>query len=134
MKETISRINHLILVVSLTATAFCVFLSFIFINQESTIMLVVFNLLFVSLTFPLKGTLIRKAYLLLIGNVIGLCWNYLLLLFAYCGVYYLGEFFNALYVILSPFANLVWIVSFWSISLTALSNSENRKLGIRIDN
>jgi len=134
MKENQSRINHLILLFSATGIAFCMFLSFLFINGESTVMLIVFNLLFVSLIFPLNGTQIRKAYLLLIGNVIGLFWNYLFFLFTYLGTYYLGEFFKALYIILNPFVNLFWIVSFWSISLNALSYSKNRKLGVRIDN
>jgi len=134
MKEKESKINHLILGFSVVGIAFCVFLSFFLINEESTVMLVVFNLLFISLTFPLNGTPTRKACLLLIGNVIGLFWNYLFSLFAYVGTYYLGDFFRALYIILSPFINLVWIVSFWSMSLTALSNSKNRKIGVRIDN
>jgi len=67
--------------------------------------------------------------MLLIGDVIGLLWNYLFSLLAYTVVYHFGEFFNTLYIILSPFLNLVWIVSFWSISLTALANSKNRKVG-----
>jgi hypothetical protein len=72
--------------------------------------------------------------MLLIGNIIGLFWNYLFSLFAYAVAYYLGEFFNTLYIILSPFVNLIWIVSFWSISLTALANSKDKKQGLRLDN
>jgi len=50
-------------------------------------------------------------------------------LFAYTLAYYLGESFNTLYIILSPFINLIWIVSFWSITLTALTNSKKQKAG-----
>lgn len=71
--------------------------------------------------------------MLLMGNVIGLLWNYVFSLFAYAVAYYLGESVNTLYIVLSPFVNLVWIVSFWSMSLTALANSMNRK-GLRLDN
>jgi len=128
------KIKWLILGFSLGWIAFCVFLSFLLINEGATVMLVVFNLLFASLILPLNGTSTRKAYLLLIGNFIGLFWNYLFSLLAYVGIFYLGEYFKALYIILSPFANLVWIVSFWSMSLANLSNSKNRKLGITVDN
>jgi hypothetical protein len=134
MKEGESKFNYLIFGFSAVGIASCVFLSLLFINEESTIMLIVFNLLFASLTFPLNGTLIRKAYLLLMGNIIGLFWNYLFSLFAYTVAHHLGESFNVLYMILSPFVNLVWIVSFWSISLTALASSENRKVRLRLDN
>lgn len=99
-------------------------------------MLLVFNLLFASLTFPLplEGTLTRKISLLFIGNVIGLFWNYLFYLFAFSGVNLFGDFFTGLCLILSPFANLMWIVSFWSLSLTVLADSESRTLGMKIDN
>lgn len=133
MKEGESKFNYLIFGFSAVGIASCVFLSLLFINEESTIMLIVFNLLFASLTFPLNGTLIRKAYLLLMGNIIGLFWNYLFSLFVYTVAHHLGESFNVLYMILSPFVNLVWIVSFWSISLTALTNSKDKKQGLRLD-
>ena len=61
--------------------------------------------------------------------MVWLIWNYLFSLFAYTLAYYLGESFNTLYIILSPFVNLIWIVSFWSISLTALTNSKKQKAG-----
>jgi hypothetical protein len=35
--------------------------------------------------------------------------------------------FNTLYLILSPFLNLIWIVSYWSICLTIFSGSKERK-------
>ena len=134
MKEDRLRMKWLVFVFSMGGIASCLLLSFLLINEESTVMLVVFNLLFASLIFPLDGTSTRKAYLLLMGNLIGLFWNYLLFSLAFIGIFYFGEYFKALYIILSPFANLVWIVSFWSMSLANLSNSKNRKLGITVDN
>lgn len=126
MKENEWRIDHLF-GFSLVAIASYMLLSSSFVSNESVYMLIIFNCLFVSLTFPLDGTLTRKIFMLLIGNVIGLFWNYLFSLFAYTVAYYFGGFFNTLYIILSPFVNLIWIVSFWSISLTALANSKNQK-------
>jgi len=134
MKENEWRIDHLIFGFSIGAIASYMLLSSSFVSSESVYMLIIFNFLFVSLTFPLDGTLARKISMLLIGNIIGLFWNYLFSLFAYTVAYYLGEFFNTLYIILSPLVNLIWIVSFWSISLTALANSKDKKLGLRFDN
>jgi hypothetical protein len=134
MKENEWRIDHLIFGFSIGAIASYMLLSSSFVSSESVYMLIIFNFLFVSLTFPLDGTLTRKISMLLIGNIIGLFWNYLFSLFAYTVAYYLGESFNTLYIILSPLVNLIWIVSFWSISLTALANSKDKKLGLRFDN
>jgi hypothetical protein len=134
MKENEWRIDHLIFGFSIGAIASYMLLSSSFVSNESVYMLIIFNFLFVSLIFPLDGTLTRKISMLLIGNIIGLFWNYLFSLFAYTVAYYLGESFNTLYIILSPFVNLIWIVSFWSISLTALANSKDKKLGLRFDN
>lgn len=134
MKENEWRIDHLLFGFSIGAIASYMLLSSSFVSNESVYMLIIFNFLFVSLTFPLDGTLTRKIFMLLIGNIIGLFWNYLFSLFAYTVAYYLGESFNTLYIILSPLVNLIWIVSFWSISLTALANSKDKKLGLRFDN
>jgi len=134
MKENEWRIDHLLFGFSIGAIASYMLLSFSFVSNESVYMLIIFNFLFVSLTFPLDGTLTRKIFMLLIGNIIGLFWNYLFSLFAYTVAYYLGESFNTLYIILSPFVNLIWIVSFWSLSLTAVANSKDKKLGLRLDN
>jgi hypothetical protein len=86
-----------------------------------------FNFFFVSLTFPLNGTLQRKIGMLLIGNVICLFWTHLFSLFAATVCSRFGGLYNALFIILNPFLNLVWIVSFWSLSLTVLTNSKKRK-------
>jgi hypothetical protein len=127
MKENRWTIDHLIIGSSATIIVSYTLLLSLLINNESTIMLVIFNLLFVSLTFPLDGTLSRKTAMLLIGNAIGLVCNYLFLLLSYAGVYYIGETSNIMYMLVSPLANLVWIVSFWSISLTVLIGSKNKR-------
>jgi len=111
----------------LTVFLICLATSFLFVNMESTVTLIVFNLLFASLIFPLNGTLPQKTFLLLVGNFVGLCWNYIFNLFAYVGALYFDGFFKTFYVFLGPFLNLVWVVSFWSISLTVLSKSRIRK-------
>jgi hypothetical protein len=104
------------------------FLSSSYISTESKCMIIIFNFLFISLTFPLNGTLAKKLSLLLIGNIVGLLWNYLFSMLAYTFAYYAGEFFNTLYIILNPFINLTWIVSFWSLSLTILAKSKKQRI------
>jgi hypothetical protein len=100
------------------------------IRPESAFMLMIFNFLFVPLTFLLDGSLLRKLLILLLGNFVGFVWNYVFSLLAYTAAAYFGDSFNTLYLILNPFANLIWIVSFWSMSLTVLSSkSKNRKIG-----
>jgi hypothetical protein len=121
------RISHLICGFFVAVIASSLLLLFLGISNESPFMLVIFNFFFVSLTFPLNGTLARKIFMLLIGNIIGLLWNNLFSLSADALASYLGEVFTTLHIILSPFANLIWIVSFWSLSLTFLSNSRSRK-------
>ncbi len=116
MKQSELRINHLIYGLSVGAIASYVFLSSPYINTESAFMVSIFNFLFISLIFPLNGTLTRKLCMLLMGNIIGLLWNNLISLLAVTVSNYFGKFFDAFYIILNPFLNLIWIVSFWSIS------------------
>ena len=129
IKEKGWRIKHLIFGFSIGVIASYMLLSFHYASNESALMLAVFNFLFVSLIFPLNGSLKTKASMLLLGNIIGFIWNDLFFLFAYSVTRCVGESFNTLHMILSPMLNLVWIVSFWSISLTALANSKKEGRG-----
>jgi hypothetical protein len=104
-----------------------------FTSNEPVYMLIIFNFIFVSLTFPLIGTLKKKLFLLFLGNVIGLLWNHLFYLLAQSVVHGFGQFFNTLCIILNPFLNLVWIVSFWTLSLTAFTDSKNKKVVSKLD-
>lgn len=104
-------------------------LSFFFhANTELTSMLLIFNILYTFLTFPLDGELPKKLCMLLLGNVICLIWNSLFLLFAAATAEYFGCSFGVLYIIINPFLNLIWIVSFWSMSLTIFGVSKGENL------
>jgi hypothetical protein len=72
--------------------------------------------------------------MLLAGNIIGLLWNYLFSMLVATVANYFGKFFDTVYIILNPFVNLIWIVSFWSISLTVLANSKTENRMLRLDN
>jgi len=107
---------------------YVILLSFCFVNGEAAFMLMVFDFLFVSLVFPLDGSFVKKIGLLLIGNVIGLLWNSVFSSFSYVAACYFGGFLNVLYMILNPLLNLIWVVSFWSISLSVLASSKTVKV------
>lgn len=121
------RISHIVFGFCLGAIISYMLLYFHYLGTEAAFMLIVFNFLFVSLTFPLNGALTTKVLMLSLGNMIGLLWNYVFFLFFYTLTDYFGEFFSTSYLILSPFANLIWIVTFYSLSLSFLANLEIRQ-------
>ena len=113
-------VNFLLVLFSLQLIVLSLMASYRFISFESTITLAIFNFLFASLIFQLNGTTSRKFGLLAAGNFVGLFWNFVFLYFSFAGTTYFGNVFNAFYVIIYPFLNLMWIVPFWSLSLSAL--------------
>jgi hypothetical protein len=117
--------NRLVLVLFSEVIALCLIMSFRFVNIETVIILLIFNFLFTSLIFQLNGTLNRKLGMLALGNIIGLFWNFIFHSFNVVGMAYFGEIFGAFYTIFYPLLNLMWIVSFWSLSLAALPNFQN---------
>jgi hypothetical protein len=127
VKENNWKVRHLLLGFPIGALISYMLLFFPYNGNKSAPMLIIFNFLFISLIFPLNGPLKAKIFLLLMGNAIGFLWNNLFWLFAHHVVDFLGEPFNTLHMILSPMINLIWIVSFWSISLTVLAHSKTKK-------
>ena len=124
-------INLLVAGFFLEVIALCLIASFTLISIESTTMLLIFNFLFVSLTLGLPGKLTRKLCLLSLGNAIGLFWGFTLYSLAISGDAYFGGTFNILFRILHPFLNFMWMVSFWSMSLSALPNPKNNGVEVR---
>jgi hypothetical protein len=90
---------------------------------ESTITLLIFNFLFISLIFQLKGTLAKKTLILATGNLVGFLCNFVFFNFSYAGLNLFGEQFKVVYTFLFPFLNLFWIVPFWSFSLSFFVDS-----------
>ena len=108
------------------AIILCFIASFRLINIQSTVMLLIFNVLFISLAFQLNGTFNRKLCLLASGNIIGLCWNFIFYSFAVIGTVFFGKIFNVLYTVFFPFLSSLWIVAFWSLSLTVLQRESTK--------
>lgn len=93
------------------------------ITNEAIHALFIFNILFTCTFFPLRGSLKRKMVVLIVGNIICLAWSSLFSMFVSAVAAHVGEGFNVLLAFLSPLLNLLWIVSFWSISLTFLGGT-----------
>jgi len=125
-KKTAAK--HLLSVLFLTAIALCVTAAFNFVNTEAAVILLFFNFLFICITFELNGTLARKLGIMALGNIVGLFWNAVLFFFATAGSAYFGETFNVLYAIFRPFLNFMWIISFWSLSLSVFPKPENLRV------
>ena len=98
----------------------CLVASFRLISLQSAVILLIFNALFISLTSQLNGAFTRKIFLLASGNIMGLTWNFIFYSFATAGTAFFGKIFNNLYTVFFPFLSALWIISFWSLSLTVL--------------
>jgi hypothetical protein len=127
--KTLNRIVSILLVeaivVCIATTYFLIYKSNSTAQIQSTATLVLFNIIFGSLFFQLNGTLNLKLSLLTVGNFMGLCWNFTFNSFIIAGTTLYGETFNHLCLIFFPFLSWIWIVSFWSLSLT-LFHRDNR--------
>jgi hypothetical protein len=112
--------SHLVTVFFTEIIALCLITSFRLINSESTATLLIFNVLFISLVFPLEASFNRKLSLLALGNIIGLFWNFVFHSFAIAGDSFYGGAFRVIWALSYPLLNFIWILTFWSLSLTAL--------------
>ena len=83
-----------------------------------------FNAIFIFLIFPLNGPLLYKILLAGVGNVVGLVWEYFLGYLAANTCHYLGNVYGVLYFIVSPFLELLWIVSMWALGLSVLASKK----------
>jgi len=81
-----------------------------------------FNLLFVSLLFPLHGPLLSKILLLMVGNCVGTLWyiiqSSLKDVFSSLGT----GIFEVINLLAKPLFDFLWVVIVWSLSLSVLSS------------
>jgi len=124
-------LNRLVLGLSIEAITLCLILSFTLINIAATITLSIFNLFFLSLIIHLNGTLNKKIGILAVGNITGLLWNFVLHYFAIAGNTFFGNPFNLAYKVSYPFLNFMWVVAFWSLSLTVLSKPTSNQTKVK---
>lgn len=90
--------------------------------------MVIFSLLFVFLTFPLRGPLWCKILWLSLGNVVGLAWSLLRLSVGVLVAYHFGyEAFTVASFFTGPVADFLWIVPVWCLGLSFLISAERKK-------
>jgi hypothetical protein len=95
-----------------------------FLTGAVLISLVIFNLLFLLLTFPLSGSLWCKIVWLMLGNGVGVLWGLISLSFTLVlepGPYGIVDFF------LSHVIDFLWVVPIWSLALSSLGFTKHRK-------
>jgi hypothetical protein len=124
--------NRLITVLFAEAIVLCLITSFRLINLETTVTLLIFNMLFTTVMFQLRGSVNRKLGLLSMGNIIGLFWSYIFCSLSAAGTSVFGKGFNVVYAIFYPFVNFMWVVSFWSLSLALLAPTKNAGTGVNL--
>jgi len=128
----VKTLNHIGTVLLLEAIALCVIASFRLINPlsaatQALVSLLFFNILFASLFFQLDGKLNLKLLLLMLGNFIGLCWALIFHNLSLSGTIFFGSTYNHLSLVFFPFLSTLWVVSFWSLSITILRRSKFHK-------
>lgn len=124
-------LNQALSILFLETIALFLIVSFRIINLESALVLFVFDFLFVSLAFQLAGTFTKKLGLLALSNIVGFFCNLVFHSFHIVGVEYFGDLFNGFFAISYPLLNMVWMVSFWSLSLAILPKPKNMKVKMK---
>ena len=127
-------LNRIVSLSFLEAIILCLIASFRLINLQSTVTLLIFNILFVSLIFQLNGSVLKKIFMLTAGNIVGLFLNLIFYYFSLAGYDYFGVVFNAFYTLIYPILNLMWIVpyplSFGRIHYIIIQQSKTLRLPI----
>lgn len=108
-------------------TAPLLILPLYFILEESALVsIVIFDLMFILLTFPLRGPLWCKVLWLGLGSIVGSAWNLIRLLLVNATVGLVP--FRFLDFIIGPAIDFLWMVPNWSVGLSALVSAERRKI------
>ena len=116
-------LKKLATILLIEVTALSILITAFQVDFQSTAILVIFNALFISIMFQLQGSFILKFGLLTVGNMLGAAWNYcfhMLILSAADSLVISEANPKILYSISYPLLNSLWVISFWSLSLTLL--------------
>jgi exosortase/archaeosortase family protein len=90
-------------------------------QRSGFLSIIIFGLLFVFLTFPLRGALWCKVIWLLFGSFVGLAWNLIRWALLLLAVYHMGtSTFKILDFLTGPILDFLWVVPVWSIGLSVL--------------
>ncbi len=128
VKTLLNRVtHHTTMGIFMLVILFCIILSYRLVTLEFCLASIVFNLFFTSLFFQLNGAFKLKVAILTVGNLIGLFWNLLFQNLAFNGRLIFGDSFNVVFSIIYPILTLMWMVPFWSLSLSFLPKLHNLK-------
>jgi len=122
----------LVTVVSVLIIALCLLVCYRFIDIQTTVTMIIFNLFFISLYFQLSGSPIVKVVTLTAGNILGLFWNFMFNFVSLTGNNLFGVIFNSFFAVFFPILNLMWVVSFWSISLSFLPKLQTTMRKVKV--
>jgi len=116
--------DALVAILCLEAIVLCLLIAAFRVNLQSLVTLLIFNGFFASITFQFHGSLVKKIGLLTLGNYTGLFWNLVFNYFSVSAVQAAADpfqlqLFKTCYTVFFPFLNTLWVISFWSLSLTA---------------
>ena len=76
--------------------------------------------------FLLNGSLKRKIIASIAGSILGLLWNVLLYHFTFSVANFFGYSINLISVTVNPLLGILWLISFYPLSLTFICGSEGR--------
>jgi len=122
-KET-PKYSHMV-IGAVTVTVLIFVLQYV-LNGSALVSLIIFNLIFLFLTFPLRGPLWCKIVWLVFGNVVGVSWGFIRLSFSL----FLETDFYGIDFFLNHVIDFLWIVPIWSLALSSLSMIKKRKESI----
>jgi len=114
----------------LIGAAFTIFCFYIFthlLEGPALVTILVFNLLSIILTFPLKGPLWCKLTWLGMGNCVGIMWNLVRFSLITVTTGIKPEASTLVNFFLGPATDFIWLVPVWALGLSTLSSLEHRK-------
>lgn len=114
----------------LIGVTFVIFFFYIFaqlLEGSALVTILVFNMLSIILTFPLKGPLWCKIAWLGMGNLIGVVWNLVRLSLITVATGVETETLTLVNFVLGPATDFIWLVPVWSLGLSVLTFLEHQK-------
>ena len=114
----------------LIGATFVMFFLYIFaqlLESSALITILVFNILSIILTFPLKGPLWCKIAWLGMGNLMGVVWNLVRSSLITVATGIETQTFSLTIFVLGPVTDFIWLVPVWSLGISALSSLEHHK-------
>jgi len=120
------RPQFLHLAIGFIIVVFLYFLVYPTLDETALVSVMVFNLLFVLLTFPLKGPVWCKILWLGMGNIIGLVWNFIRA-FVIALAVEVGGALNFVTFVIGPAVDFLWMVPIWALGLSALVEAQRQK-------